>query len=130
MEEGNKMVINKPEEEKIKDLMTFMKKSKPEIFTKIINVIQEMSSKVNMNPEEMNAKLKIHIKEIIKHDDELSKITEEALELTGEQLIARLDLEHLKINRAPNQMIDEYDEEVSKQKNQKTMKKEPPKQSY
>lgn len=83
MEEGNKMVINKPEEEKIKDLMTFMKKSKPEIFTKIINVIQEMSSKVNMNPEEMNAKLKIHIKEIIKHDDELSKITEEALELTG-----------------------------------------------
>jgi tellurite resistance protein len=107
-----------------------MKKSKPEIFTKIINVIQEMSSKVNMNPEEMNAKLKIHIKEIIKHDDELSKITEEALELTGEQLIARLDLEHLKINRTPNQMIDEYDEEVSKQKNQKTMKKEPPKQSY
>lgn len=40
----------------------------------------------------MNAKLKIHIKEIIKHDDELSKITEEALELSGEQLIARLDL--------------------------------------
>lgn len=36
-----------------------------------------------MNPEEMNAKLKIHIKEIIKHDDELSKITEEALELSG-----------------------------------------------
>jgi hypothetical protein len=38
-----------------------------------------MSSKTGMNPEEMNAKLKIHIKEIIKHDDELSKITEEAL---------------------------------------------------
>lgn len=103
--------------------MTFMKKSKPEIFTKIINVIQEMSSKVGMNPEEMNAKLKIHIKEIIKHDDELSKITEEALELTGEQLIARLDLEHLKINRAPNAMIDEYDEEISKQKNSKALKK-------
>jgi hypothetical protein len=47
--------------------------------------------------------------------------------LTGEQLISRLDLEHLKINRTPNQMIDEYDEEVSKQKNQRPIKKEPPK---
>lgn len=72
--------------------MTFMKKSRPEIFTKIINVIQEMSGKIGMSPEEMNTKLKIHIKEIIKHDDELSKITEEALELSGEKLIARLDL--------------------------------------
>ncbi len=89
--------------------MTFMKKSKPEIFTRIISVIQDLSSKTGMSPEEMNAKLKIHIKEIIKHDDQLSKITEQALELTGEQLIARLDLEHLKVNRAPNQMIDEYD---------------------
>lgn len=69
MDEGNKMVINKPEEEKIKDLMTFMKKSRPEIFTKIINVIQEMSSKTGMSQEEMNAKLKIHIKEIIKNDE-------------------------------------------------------------
>jgi len=42
-------------------------------------------------------------------------------------LIARLDLEHLKVNRVPNQMIDEYDEDVSKQKNQRAMKKEPPK---
>ena len=38
-----------------------------------------MSSKANMNDEEMNAKLKVHIKEIIKHDHELNKITEEAL---------------------------------------------------
>ena len=40
----------------------------------------------------MNTKLKIQIKEITKHDDELIKITEEALYLSGEQLIARLDL--------------------------------------
>jgi len=38
-----------------------------------------MSNKIDLNPEEMNSKLKIHIKEIIKHDEELIKITEEAL---------------------------------------------------
>ena len=89
-----------------------------------------MSSKTGMNPEEMNAKLKIHIKEIIKHDDELSKITEEALQLSGEQLIARLDLEHLKVNRVPNQMIEEYDEDLSKPKNQRPLKKEQPKSVF
>jgi hypothetical protein len=51
MDDGNKMVIYKPEEEKIKDLMTFIKKSRPEIFTKLIIVIQEMSNKTGMNPE-------------------------------------------------------------------------------
>lgn len=59
--------------------MTFMKKSRPEIFTKIISVIHDLSGKTGVNPEELNAKLKIHIKEIIKHDEELNKITEEAL---------------------------------------------------
>lgn len=42
--------------------MTFMKKSRPEIFTKIISVIQDLSCKTGVNPEELNAKLKIHIK--------------------------------------------------------------------
>jgi hypothetical protein len=79
MEDGNKMIVNRSEEDKIKELMTFMKKNRPEIFSKIITCIQDMSSKANMNDEEMNAKLKIHIKEIIKHDHELNKITEEAL---------------------------------------------------
>lgn len=106
MEDGNKMIVNRSEEDKIKELMTFMKKNRPEIFSKIIACIQEMSSKANMNDEEMNAKLKVHIKEIIKHDHELNKITEEALQLTGDQLIDRLDLEHLKLNKLPNQMID------------------------
>lgn len=55
--------------------MTFMKKNKPEIFTKTINVIQEMSNKVGMSAEEMNSKLRVHIREIIKHDEELSRIT-------------------------------------------------------
>jgi hypothetical protein len=40
MDEGNKMVVNKPEEEKIKDLMTFVKKTRPDMFSKIISVIQ------------------------------------------------------------------------------------------
>lgn len=69
MDDGNKLVVNKPEEEKIKDLMTFVKKTRPDMFSKIISVIQEMSNKTDINAEEMNAKLKIHIKEIIKHDE-------------------------------------------------------------
>lgn len=49
--------------------MTFVKKTRPDMFSKIISVIQEMSSKTDISAEEMNAKLKIHIKEIIKHDE-------------------------------------------------------------
>ena len=84
LEDGNKMIINKPEEEKIKELMTFIKKTRPEIFNKLIIIITDMSSGRNgangmaidaTTREELNTKLKIQIKEITKHDEELIKAT-------------------------------------------------------
>ena len=42
------MIVTKEEQEKIKELMAFMKKNRPEIFSKIISVIQEMSTKNGM----------------------------------------------------------------------------------
>jgi hypothetical protein len=72
--------------------MTFIKKTRPEIFSKLISIITDMSGKNGANganpmsvmtPEEMNTKLKIQIKEITKHDEELIKVTEEALYLSG-----------------------------------------------
>ncbi len=72
--------------------MTFIKKTRPEIFSKLISIITDMSGKNGVNganpmsvmtPEEMNTKLKIQIKEITKHDEELIKVTEEALYLSG-----------------------------------------------
>ena len=43
MEEPNKFVINKPEEEKIKDFMAYVRKNRPKIFQQIIDMIQELS---------------------------------------------------------------------------------------
>ena len=43
MEEGNKFIVNKPEEEKIKDFMGYVKKSRPDIFDEIIKLIQDLS---------------------------------------------------------------------------------------
>jgi hypothetical protein len=43
MEEQNKFVINKPEEEKIKDFMAYVKKNHYSAFEKIIAMIQELS---------------------------------------------------------------------------------------
>lgn len=40
LEEANKFVINKPEEEKIKDFMAYVKKNHPGAFEKIIAMIQ------------------------------------------------------------------------------------------
>ena len=77
------MVVCKPEEEKIKDLMNYIKKTRPEVFTNIIKVIQQMSSNMIPHIDDMNNHVKTHIKEIIKHDSELNKITEEALDMKG-----------------------------------------------
>jgi hypothetical protein len=36
-------VVNRPEDEKIKELMAYFKKNRPDIFEKIIQMIQELS---------------------------------------------------------------------------------------
>lgn len=43
LEEQHKMLINKSDEEKIKDLMAYTKKTNVEIFERIINMINELS---------------------------------------------------------------------------------------
>lgn len=43
MEEANKFVINKNEEDKIKDFMAYVRKNHPSAFDKIIVMIQELS---------------------------------------------------------------------------------------
>ena len=43
MEESNKFVINKPEEDKIKDFMAYVKRNHPAAFEKIIALIQDLS---------------------------------------------------------------------------------------
>ncbi len=40
LEDGNKFVVSRPDDEKLKDFMGYVKKSRPEIFNKIINMIQ------------------------------------------------------------------------------------------
>jgi len=83
MEEENKFVINRPEDEKIKQLMEYVKKNRPDIFQRIITMIQELSRTNGQNQVEISKMLKPRLKEIIKGDPELERITEEALDLTG-----------------------------------------------
>jgi len=68
MDEGNKFVIPKPDEEKIKELMSFVKRNRPEIFDKIINLITDLSKSKGENGQEMGKLIKPRIKEIVEGD--------------------------------------------------------------
>lgn len=83
MEEGNKFVINRPEDEKIKEFMGYVKKNRAGVFDQIIGLIQELSKLKGQNPVEISKSLKPRLKDITKGDPELERITEEALDLTA-----------------------------------------------
>jgi len=51
MDDPNRFIIPKPDEEKIKELMSFVKRNRPEIFDKIIHLIQELSKSKGENPQ-------------------------------------------------------------------------------
>ena len=94
LEEGNKFVVNRPENEKIKELIAYVKKKKSPVFEQIIKMINEVSSRDGggESPEDKNRNIKNYLRDIIKGDEELEKITEEALDITGEELIHRQNL--------------------------------------
>lgn len=115
MEEANKFVINKPEDEKIKDFMAYVKKNRNDIFEKIIQMIQELSKSKGENAVEISRSLRPRLKEIVDGDKDLERITEEALDLTGEELISRKSLDHLKSSKQPPQAIEEEKETTKQQ---------------
>ncbi len=96
MEDVNKFVVNKPEDEKIKEFLAYVKKNRFDIFSKIIELINDLSKSKGENPLEISKSLKPRLKDIVEGDKELERITEEALDLTGEEIISRKNLEHLK----------------------------------
>jgi hypothetical protein len=77
--------------------MAYVKRHRPEIFERIIEMIQELSKAKGLNTLEISKSLKPRLKEIINGDPALEKITEEALDLSDEEIIARKNLEHLKM---------------------------------
>ena len=77
--------------------MGYVKKNRPEVFQRIITLIQDLSRSNGDNQGEISKSLKPRLREIINGDPELERITEEALDLTGEELINRKHLEHLKM---------------------------------
>jgi len=66
----------------------------------------------------MSKLLKPRLKEIIEGDTELERITEEALECTGEELINRKNLEYLKLPKQSAVIIEE-EKDISRQPVQK-----------
>jgi hypothetical protein len=56
---------------------------------------------------EISKSLKPRLREIIKGDPELERITEEALDLTGEEMINRKNLEHLKMPKPVPNLVEE-----------------------
>lgn len=98
------MVVNKSDEEKIKDLMAYTKNSNREIFERIIAMINELSKSKPENSGEISKILKPLLKEIVVGHKDLERITEEAVDLTNEELIARKNLDHLKSKQVPPQI--------------------------
>lgn len=71
MEEANKFVINKPEEDKIKDFMAYVKKNHPSAFEKIITMIQELSKSRGESALEISRSLRPRLSGIVEGDREL-----------------------------------------------------------
>lgn len=71
MEEGNKFVVNRPEDEKIKDFMGYVKKNRADVFDEIIRLIQDLGKLKGENPFEISKNLKPRLRDIIKGDPEL-----------------------------------------------------------
>jgi hypothetical protein len=109
MEDGNKFVVNRPDDEKIKEFMGYVKKNRAEVFDEIIRLIQDLSKCKGENPIEISKSLKPRLRDIIKGDAELERITEEALDLTGEELINRKNMDHLKVPKTVTNMVEEPD---------------------
>lgn len=84
--------------------MAYIKTNRPEIFEKIIKLIHDLSRSKGENPVEISKSLKPRLRDIIKGDPELERITEEALDLTGEELINRKNMEHLKMPKITNNL--------------------------
>lgn len=75
MEEGNKFVVNRPEDEKIKDFMGYVKRNRADVFDEIIRLIQDLSRQKGENSVEISKNLKPRLRDIIKGDPELERIT-------------------------------------------------------
>ena len=50
MEDGNKFIVNKPEDEKIKEFMGYVKKNRSDVFDEIIRLIHKKKKKKSDNP--------------------------------------------------------------------------------
>ena len=70
MEEANKFVVNRPEGDKIKELLFNIKRLRPDLFGRIIQLINDLS-KNKGETEDINKILKPKIKEIVMGDAEV-----------------------------------------------------------
>ena len=68
MEEGNKFIVDRPEDEKIKDFMGYVRRNRADVFDEIIRLIQDLSKHKVENPNEISRSLKPRLREIIKGD--------------------------------------------------------------
>ena len=75
MEEPNKFIISKSEEDKIKDFMAYVKKHHFAAFEKIIAMIQELSKTKGGDPVEISKSLRPRLSGIVEGDRELERVT-------------------------------------------------------
>lgn len=60
--------MTKPEDEKLRDFMGYVKKNRPEIFNKIISMIQELSKSKGEGNTEVSKMIMPKLKEITSGD--------------------------------------------------------------
>lgn len=107
LEEGNRFIVTRAEDEKLRDFMGYVKNNRPDIFNRIITMIQELSKSKGEGNHEVSKMIMPKLKEIVAGDPQLEKLTEESLAMTEEELIRRKNLDHLKVNRVFSQILDE-----------------------
>lgn len=71
MAEQNKFVINRPEDEKIKEYLANVKKNRPDVFEKIIQLINDLSKSKGEHSTSMSKNLYARLTDIVRGDPEL-----------------------------------------------------------
>jgi histone deacetylase complex regulatory component SIN3 len=130
LDEPNRFAIPRPVEEKIKELMSFVKRNRPEIFDRIIALITDLSKSKGDNGPETSLLIKLRIREIVQGEPELERIIEETLQSLGgaDDPTARRNLEHLKAPKQPPPPAEE-EKELSRAPPQKNPPERQPNRS-
>lgn len=99
LEEGNKFVVTRGEDEKLREFMNYAKNNRPQMFEQIITMTRELSISKGEGNTEVSKLIIPKVNEIVKGDPEMEQLTLETFNTNDDELIRKKNIDHLIVNR-------------------------------